>query len=134
MPPSGAIAAALAVMAAAAALAGTALWIASLGVRERAGLEGAPPPRLRVRRPPARAAGLWALACVAFFLLESVIHLRAGLGWHGLYCLTGPIHRDALPILAALSILAAALWEIVAFTLAWARRAVGAPHGGPRDL
>jgi hypothetical protein len=131
-PPAGAIAAALAVLAAAAALAGTALWLASLGVRERAGLEGVPAPRLRLRRPPARAAALWAFACVAFFLLESMVHLRAGLGWHGLHCLTGPIHQDALPILAAFSILAAALWEIVALALAWARRTVARLAAVPR--
>ena len=33
-------------------------------------------------------------------MLESTIHWREGLGWHGLHCLLGPVHRDAIPILA----------------------------------
>jgi hypothetical protein len=123
-PGPGAIAAALVVMALAAGLAGAALWLASLGVRERAALAGVRAPRLRPLRPLARAGALWALSCVAFLVLESVVHLRAGMSWHGAGCLIGPVHHDALPILAALAILAAALWEVAALALAWARRTV----------
>jgi hypothetical protein len=58
----------------------------------------------------------------AFAMLESTIHWREGLGWHGLHCLLGPVHRDAIPILAALSLLAVAVHGTVEHLLAWARR------------
>jgi hypothetical protein len=47
------------------------------------------------------------------------VHWRAGLGFHGLSCLFGPVHRNALPLLAALSLLAAALAEAAAHLYAW---------------
>src|SRR2546423_2253975 len=62
----------------------------------------------------------------AFALLESYIHWRAGLGWHGLHCLTGPVHRNALPILGALSLLGAALGAALDHVLAWLRRTITA--------
>jgi hypothetical protein len=101
------------------------LWLAALGVRERRLLEARPPasaPRLRLVRVVARALVLWPATMVAFALLESYIHWRAGLGWHGLHCLTGPVHRDAIPILAALSLLATAVVAAVEHVLAWMRR------------
>src|SRR5690242_320227 len=60
------------------------LWLAALGVRERQLLEGgSPAPPLDLRRAALRAGGLFAVACPAFALLESTLHWRAGLGWHG---------------------------------------------------
>ena len=55
-------------------------------------------------------------------MLESTIHWREGLGWHGLTCLLGPVHRDAIPILAALSLVAVAVHGAVEHLLDWARR------------
>jgi hypothetical protein len=98
---------------------------AALAVGERLALERAPvisPPRIRPWRLARRSACLLAATTAAFALLESYLHWRAGLGWHGLRCLTGPVHRDALPILAALSLLAGALLEAVEHLVAWARR------------
>ena len=64
------------------------LWLAALGVRER---------RLLDRRPLRRGAApaarrvvaaarvvLFAVTSLAFALVESTIHWRAGLGWHGI--------------------------------------------------
>ena len=62
--------------------------------------------------------------CFAFALFESWEHWRAGLGWHGLHCLTGPAHRNAIPILAALSLVAAALAAALEHVLAWMRRTI----------
>src|SRR5438309_2894459 len=75
----------------AAALAALALWLAALGVRERHRLAapgGAPRPRLRLRRIPVRAAALFVASALAFAAVESYLHWRAGLGFHGLHCLT----------------------------------------------
>ena len=57
-------------------------------------------------------------------MLESYLHWRAGLGWHGLHCLLGPVHRDAIPVLGALSLLAVAAHGAIEHLLAWARRLV----------
>ena len=57
-------------------------------------------------------------------MLESYIHWRAGLGWHGLHCLTAPEHRDAIPLLGALSLLAAAAASAVEHVLGWMRRTI----------
>ena len=67
---------------------------------------------------------LFALSSLAFTLLESYIHWRAGLGWHGLRCLTGPVHRDATPFLAALSLVASTMLEVGGHLLAWLRRTI----------
>lgn len=103
------------------------VWLAALGVQERRLLEAAPliqPPRLRLGRAGLRAVLLFAATSVAFALLESTIHLRSGLGWHGLHCLVGPTHRNALPILAALSLVAAAVSAALELVFAWMRRTV----------
>lgn len=99
------------------------LWAASLGVRERARLEPrARAPRLAPRRVARTAAALLAMSALGFAALETVIHYEAGLGWHGLACLNSPVHHNALPILAALSLVAAAVLEAVRHIVAWMRR------------
>ena len=106
------------------ALAAAVVGVAALGVRERALLADASPPPLRLGRSLARAAVLFVVTSLAFALLESWEHWRAGLGWHGLHCLTGPAHRDAIPLLAALSLVAAALAAALEHVLAWMRRTI----------
>jgi hypothetical protein len=98
------------------------VWLAALGVRERAALARAEAPHLSPLRVVAHGL-LFALAsCFAFAAFESYLHLRAGLGWHGLHCLTGPVHANVLPILGGLSLLAAAVFESGRHVLAWLRR------------
>jgi hypothetical protein len=107
------------------AISATVVWLAALGVRERRLLETRPvlaPPRLRLGLLLGRAVALSAASMLAFALLESYIHWRAGLGWHGLHCLTGPVHRDAIPLLGALSLVAAATAGAVEHVLAWIQR------------
>ena len=98
------------------------VWFASLGVRERARLRPERvAPSLRLRRLALRAVALYVSSALAFAYFESYLHWRAGLGWHGLSCLVGPVHRNAIPILAALALLAAALAEAAGHVLAWMR-------------
>jgi hypothetical protein len=78
-------------------------------------------PSLRLRRLALRAVALYVSSALAFAYFESYLHWRAGLGWHGLFCLVGPVHRNAIPILAALALLAAALAEAAGHVLAWMR-------------
>jgi hypothetical protein len=105
-------------------VAAAAVGLAALGVRERALLAEAPPPPLRLRRLLARAVALFVATSFSFAMFESWIHWRAGLGWHGLQCLTGPGHRNAIPVLAALSLIAAALGTALEQVLAWMRRTI----------
>ena len=113
------VALALAVGAAAALL-----WFASVAVRERHAVRGGGglPPLLRIRPVVGTALGLWVAGAVGFTLVESYVHWRAGLGWHGTRCLLGPTHRDAIPLLCALSLIAAACHAAVAHLLGWMRR------------
>ena len=98
------------------------VWLASLGVRERARLRPErAAPALRLRRLGLRAVVLYAASSLAFALFESYLHWRAGLGFHGLSCLVGPVHRNALPLLAALALIAAALAEAAGHVVAWMR-------------
>lgn len=98
------------------------VWLAALGVRERARLRPARvAPSLRLRRMALHAAALYVASCISFATLESYIHWRAGLGFHGPSCLVGPVHRNVLPLLAAMALLAAALGEALGHLLAWAR-------------
>lgn len=98
------------------------VWLASLGVRERARLRPERvAPALRLRRAAGRTIALYVASSLAFALFESYLHWRAGLGFHGLSCLVGPVHRNAIPLLAALSLLAAALAEAAGHVLAWMR-------------
>jgi hypothetical protein len=112
------------------------VWLAALGVRERRLLETRPviaEPRLRLGLLAARALGLWLITMPAFAYLESTIHWREGLGWHGLHCLVGPVHRNAIPILGALSLVAAALAAALEHIFAWMRRTL-AGIAAPRRI
>jgi hypothetical protein len=111
----------------AAALGTGVAWLAVVAVRERLALEPRElidPPRLRITRLAARTVALFGAASLVFGLLESYVHWRAGLGWHGLHCVVGPVHREAIPVLAGLSLLAVAAHGAVEHLLAWARRLV----------
>jgi hypothetical protein len=114
-----------------------ALWLVALGVRERRLLEARPllvEPRLRIKLLLARALVVWVTTMLAFALTESYIHWRAGLGWHGIHCLIGPVHRDVIPILGALSLVAAALVAALEHVLAWMRRVLAALTARRRRL
>jgi hypothetical protein len=115
----------LAAVGLAGAVSAAVVGLVALAVRERLALERrrvVAPPRLRPVRLVARAVALSVTTCLAFALFESWLHWRAGLGWHGIHCLVGPVHRDAIPILLGLSLVAAALAEAVEHLIAWARR------------
>jgi hypothetical protein len=114
-------------LALAAAVSTTAVWLAAVGVRERQRLRPERElPRIRLQRLVLRAAALTIASSLAFTLVESYVHWRAGLGFHGLSCLFGPVHRNALPVLSALSLVVAAVAEAVQHLQAWARAAVRA--------
>lgn len=102
------------------------LWLAALGVRERHALERAagPAPRLALARFGLDAVVLGGSSLVAFAALETWMHERAGMHMHWWQCLEGPVHRNAVPILLALSLAAAALLAALRHGLAWARRVV----------
>jgi hypothetical protein len=111
-------------LALAAAISLTVLWLAAIGVRERARLRPERvPPRLRLRRFALNAVGFYAAGAFAFAMVESYLHWRAGIGFHGLSCLVGPVHRNAIPLLAGLALVAAALAEAVLHLIAWMRAA-----------
>jgi hypothetical protein len=101
-------------------------WLAALGVRERALLERraltAPAPRFRTGRTLAQALVFAVATSVAGGLFEAYIHWRSGLGWHGLHCLLGPVHRDLLPFEASFSLIAAAVLAAAEHVVAWMRR------------
>ena len=114
-------------VAVAALLAAAVLWLAVVAVRERLALETrglVAAPRLSLRRLGARGLLFFLATSIAFAYVESYLHWRAGLGWHGLSCLVGPVHRDAIPVLGALSLLVVAAHGAVEYLLAWAHRAV----------
>jgi hypothetical protein len=101
------------------------VWLAAVGVRERARLQPERvAPSLRLRRLGLRAVGLYVASSFAFATFESYLHWRAGIGFHGLSCLAGPVHRNAIPLLAALALAAAALAEAVEHVVAWMRAVV----------
>jgi hypothetical protein len=106
----------------AAALSVFVVWLAAVGVRERQRLRPERVrPELRLRRLALRAVLLYAASSLAFALFESYLHWRAGIGFHGLSCLVGPVHRNAIPLLAALSLAAAAIAEAAEHVVAWMR-------------
>jgi hypothetical protein len=102
------------------------LWLAALGVRERHTLTAAagPAPRLALARFGADAVVLGGGSLAGFAALETWMHSRAGMHMHWWACLEGPVHRNAIPILLALSFAAAALLAASRHALAWARRVV----------
>jgi len=120
------------------------LWLAALGVRERHALDRAPgpAPRLSLARFGFDAVALSAGSLVAFGALETWIHSRAGMHMHWWQCLEGPVHRNAVPILLALSLAAGAVLAAFRHVLAWARRVVAVlqrllqprPAARPRPL
>jgi hypothetical protein len=128
----GLVVTAIAALAGAAVVASAVLWIAALAVRERHLLAGGEAPALRPLRVLGATLGLFAVTSVAFASLESYLHWRAGLGFHGLHCLVGPVHRDALPLLGALSLLAAAAEAAARHLLGWMRRTIQALRARPR--
>jgi hypothetical protein len=105
-----------------AALAVAICWLAALGVQERASLESRAAPRLRLLRMLVSALVLAVVTSLLGGLFEAYIHWRAGLGWHGLHCVFGPVHRDLIPIASGLSFVAAAAIEACALVTAWMRR------------
>jgi hypothetical protein len=113
---------ALAALALGAALAIAVCWLAALAVGERALLERRVAQPFAVARTLVVALALTVVASVVGGLLEAIIHWRAGLGWHGLHCLIGPVHRDLLPLEAGLSFVAAALMAAARHIGAWMRR------------
>src|SRR4029453_1462858 len=97
-------------LALAVAVSTAAVWLAVVGVRERQRLRPERDlPRIRLQRLVLRAVVLTVASSLAFALVESYIHWRAGLGFHGLSCLFGPVHRNALPVLSAMALVVAAL-------------------------
>jgi hypothetical protein len=107
--------------------AGAVLWLSALGVRERHRLRPVgQAPRLRIAAVLARAIAIALASATAFTAIESAIHVHEGLGFHGLHCLIGPVHQNAVPLIAALSLAAAALVEAVRHAMAFARRVVAA--------
>ena len=113
---------ALAALALGAALAIAVCWLAAVGVGERAILERRPAQPFAAARTLGVALALTVVTCLVGGLLEATIHWRAGLGWHGLRCLIGPVHRDLLPIEAGLSFVAAGLMAAARHIGAWMRR------------
>ena len=104
------------------ALAVAVCWLAAFGVRERALLERCRSPQFRVRRAVLSALALSVATSVVGGFFEGYLHWRAGLGWHGLNCLFGPVHRDLLPLEFGLSSIAAAVIAAGEHVLAWMRR------------
>jgi hypothetical protein len=102
------------------------LWLAALGVRERHALDRghSAAPRLSLARFCQDAVLLGGSSLLGFAALETWIHARAGMHMHWWMCLEGPVHRNAIPILLALSLAAAALLGALRHALAWARRVV----------
>lgn len=118
---------ALPVLAAVSLLLGAAVAVAvcslvAIGVRERALIEQRSAEPFAAGRALALAVLLSLAACGAGGLVEAFIHWRAGLGWHGVHCLAGPVHRDLLPIECGLSFVVAALLAAARHVSAWMRR------------
>jgi hypothetical protein len=105
-----------------AAIAVAICWLAAVAVRERALIEQREAGPFAVRRMFALSVALTLSTCLVGGLLEAYLHWRAGLGWHGLHCLVGPVHRDLIPIETGLSFVAAAVVAASRHVLAWMRR------------
>jgi hypothetical protein len=112
-------------LAASAAVAVAGVWLVAIGVRERCTLDlerWAAPAPLRPSRIAVRGALLALVTNLGFALAESCIHYHEGLGWMGLECIRGPVHADAAPVLAGLSLVVAALVTAAEHVLAALRR------------
>jgi hypothetical protein len=105
-----------------AVLAVTVCWLVGVAVRERALLERRDAEPFAVAGTCLLAVGLTLTTSLAGGLLEAYLHWRAGLGWHGLHCLVGPVHRDLIPFEAGLSLLAAAILAAARHVAIWMRR------------
>jgi hypothetical protein len=109
------------------AVATAVVWLAAVAVRERHLLVGGPPPEpIKPLRVLASAFVLFLASSVVFDAIESYLHWRAGLGFHGLHCLIGPVHRNALPLLAATSLVATAGVAAASHLVRWLRRTLRA--------
>jgi hypothetical protein len=97
-------------------------WLAAMAVRERALIERREAAPFAVQHMLALAIVLAFASCIVGGLLEAYLHWRAGLGWHGLHCLVGPVHRDLIPIETGLSLVAASIIAASRYVLAWMRR------------
>jgi hypothetical protein len=113
-------------------------WLAAFGVRERVLLERRPlseaAPRFRRARTFAFAVALAVITSAAGGLFEAYLHWRAGLGWHGVQCVFGPVHRDFLPIATALSFVVAALLAAAEHVAAWMQRTFALLRALPPQL
>jgi hypothetical protein len=111
-------------------------WLAALGVKERELLErrrlASPAPRFGVGRLLLQTLVLAIGTSLAGGLLEAYIHWRSGLGWHGLHCIVGPVHRNLLPFEVAVSFIAAAVLAAAQHVVAWIRRTFALLRSVPR--
>jgi hypothetical protein len=105
-----------------AVLAVTMCWLVAVAVRERALIERRDAAPFALGRTLFLAAALSAATCLAGGMLEAYLHWRAGLGWHGLHCLVGPVHRDLMPFETGLSLVAAAVIGASRHVAVWMRR------------
>lgn len=112
---------ALVALAICAVLAVTLCWLVAVGVRERALIARREPARFAVGTTFVTAALLALATCFVGGMLEAYLHWRAGLGWHGLHCLFGPVHRDLIPFETGLSFVAAAVIAAVGHVVTWMR-------------
>jgi hypothetical protein len=113
---------ALAFLALGAVIAVAVCWLAAVAVHERALIERRQGDAFPVFHVVAFALALAVTTSVAGGLFEAYLHWRAGLGWHGLHCLLGPVHRDLIPFETGLSFVAAAVVAAATHVLAWMRR------------
>lgn len=112
---------ALVALAICAVLAITVCWLVAVGVRERALIARREAAPFAVARTFVMAAALTLTTCFAGGMLEAYLHWRAGLGWHGLHCLVGPVHRDLIPFETGLSLVAAAVITAARHVVTWMR-------------
>jgi hypothetical protein len=116
-------------------LAGGALVVATAAVRQRHLVcGGVRPPRPTTAGVVARTLALSVVSCAVFGVVESHIHARHGLHMSAIQCLSGPMHRNALAILAALSLVAVAFVAATGHVLRWLRRAIEALRRPRRPL
>jgi len=113
-------------------------WLAALRVRERQLLErrvlAVAPPRFSPARTFALGLVLSLVTSVAGGLFEAYLHWRAGLGWHGMHCVFGPVHRDLVPIATSLSFVAAAVLAAAEYVARWMRRTFALLRAVPPQL